>query len=222
MSINRRGNPYAPWLAVVDAIAGDERLGTIVNIAVHPVAIGRDIDVVSSDWVGVFRRALEASAGGTAVVLPGALGDVNPPPHPTEGVEGSLAHADRVGTALAAAVRDVLGSTTPLGDGAAVISSRTIEVPATGLLAQLTGSGDRMAVELVEWQIGDATLVAVPGEAFHAMGLAIESSRPGPVLLAGLAPSWQGYLPEPFGDGYEETVSFGADAVAGIRAALVR
>ncbi|HEX4905824.1 MAG TPA: hypothetical protein VFU93_10255, partial [Acidimicrobiales bacterium] len=46
LSINRRGNPYAPWFAVVDAVAGGERVGTIVNIAVHPVAIGRDIDVV--------------------------------------------------------------------------------------------------------------------------------------------------------------------------------
>ncbi|HEX4905021.1 MAG TPA: hypothetical protein VFU93_06200, partial [Acidimicrobiales bacterium] len=222
LSINRRGNPYAPWFAVVDAVAGGERVGTIVNIAVHPVAIGRDIDVVSSDWVGVFRHVLEAAAGGLTVVLPSALGDVNPPPHPTEGVEGSLEHAQLVGQALAAAVADALDSTAPLGDGSEVVRSEVIEVPASGLLAQLAGVGDRMEVELVEWRVGSATLVAVPGEAFHAMGLAIEASHDGPVLLAGLAPSWQGYLPEPFGDGYEETVSFGADAVAGIRAALVR
>jgi hypothetical protein len=41
------------------------------------------------------------------------------------------------------------------------------------------------------------------------------------VLLAGLAPAWQGYLPMPFGDGYEETVSYGADAVAAIFDALL-
>lgn len=223
LSINRRGNPYAPWFVVVDVVgAGGERVGTVVNIAVHPVAIGRQIDVVSSDWVGVFRRSLEARAGGTVLVLPSALGDVNPPPHPTGGVEGSLEHAEQVGTALAGAVFDVLGATAALGDGADVLRTRTIEVPTSGLLAQLAGVGDRMEVELVEWRIGRATLVAVPGEAFHAMGLAIEASHDGPVLLAGLAPSWHGYLPEPFGDGYEETVSFGPDAVAGIRAALVR
>lgn len=224
LSINRRGNPYEPWFSVVDILTADggARAGTVVNIAVHPVAIGREIDVVSSDWVGVFRRAFEERAGGTVVVLPSALGDVNPPPHPTDGVEGSLEHAEQVGTDLADAVVAVLDRTEPLGDGAEVALSRTIEVPASGLLAQVAGTGDRMEVELVEWRIGSARLVAVPGEAFHAMGRAIEASHDGPVLLAGLAPSWQGYLPEPFGDGYEETVSFGPDAVAGIRAALVR
>ena len=117
LSINRRGNPYRPWFAVVDAIADGERVGTIVNIAVHPVAIGRDIDVVSSDWVGVFRQTFESRAGGTVVVLPSALGDVNPPPHPEDGVEGSLEHAQQVGDALAAAVVDVLDTTEPLGTG---------------------------------------------------------------------------------------------------------
>ena len=36
------------------------------------------------------------------------------------------------------------------------------------------------------------------------------------VLLAGLAPEWHGYLPSPFGDGYEESTSYGRDAVTAI------
>jgi hypothetical protein len=40
------------------------------------------------------------------------------------------------------------------------------------------------------------------------------------VLLAGLAPEWHGYLPSPFTDGYEESMSYGRDAVAAITHAL--
>ena len=67
----------------------------------------------------------------------------------------------------------------------------------------------RLPRELVEWTIGPVRLVSIPGEAFHALGRAIET-RVGEgthVLLAGLAPVWHGYLPSPFGDGYEEATS---------------
>ena len=33
------------------------------------------------------------------------------------------------------------------------------------------------------------------------------------VLLAGLGPDWHGYLPLPYGEGYEEGLSLGPDAV---------
>jgi hypothetical protein len=39
-------------------------------------------------------------------------------------------------------------------------------------------------------------------------------------LLAGLAPDWHGYFPLPFGEGYEEGLSLGPDAVADLVAAL--
>ena len=36
------------------------------------------------------------------------------------------------------------------------------------------------------------------------------------MLLAGLTPEWHGYLPSPFTDGYEESTSYGREAVASI------
>jgi hypothetical protein len=41
------------------------------------------------------------------------------------------------------------------------------------------------------------------------------------VLIASLAPVWQGYFPVPFGDGYEESVSYGREAVDAVARALV-
>jgi hypothetical protein len=223
VSFNRRGNPYDPWFSVVDVRSerGD-RLGTIANVSIHPVALGRDTLAVSSDWVGAFRRSYEANSDGRAVLLSGALGDVNPRPHAHAEPDGSFEHADAVGQEVAAAVSSCAGGAKEIdGDVRVEVSSaRTIEVPATGGLAQLAGI-DRMDVELVEWTIGPLGLVSIPGEAFHALGNAIAASRDRPTLLAGLSPVWQGYLPEPFGEGYEETVSYGPQAVASIRAALL-
>ncbi len=98
---------------------------------------------------------------------------------------------------------------------------RWIEVEAAGALAALAGIAGPLSVELIEWMLGDVRLVSVPGEAFHAMGNNIEAAKGGPVMLAGLSPVWQGYLPEPWGDGYEEGVSYGRGAVETMRAALV-
>ena len=79
LSINRRGLPYEPTFAVLDAIAPDgARVGTLANVAIHPVALGPECLAVSSDWVGSFRTALQARAGGSTMLLSGALGDVNP------------------------------------------------------------------------------------------------------------------------------------------------
>ena len=75
-------------------------------------------------------------------------------------------------------------------------------------------AGRRVDIELHEWSLGGVRLVSVPGEAFHAMGRAIERARGDRALLAGLAPTYAGYLPEPFRTGYEEKMSYGRRFVA--------
>lgn len=225
LSVNRRGLPYDPSFCVLDVHrpGGGGRVGLLANVAIHPVALGPECLAVSSDWVGSFRAAMEQRAGGRCVLLSGPLGDVNPREphsHPSEG--GNFAEADALGRDVAAAVLAVLDRTVPAGDGVAVRSTRTIEVPVSSTpLALLTGITGPMTVELVEWRLGSVLLVSIPGEAFSAFGAAVTAARGDEVLLAGLCPVWQGYLPVPFGDGYEETVSFGAPAVQAILAALV-
>ena len=46
----------------------------------HPVALGPHNLSISTDWVGPFRIELERLAGGFAIELTGALGDINPLP----------------------------------------------------------------------------------------------------------------------------------------------
>jgi hypothetical protein len=65
----------------------------------------------------------------------------------------------------------------------------------------------------VEWHIGDVALVSVPGEGFHGVEQTVRSARGDAVLFAGLSPDWHGYLPVPYGEGYEEGLSLGPVAV---------
>ena len=228
LSINRRGYPYDPWFSVLDVVrpGSDERIGTLANLAIHPVALGPECLAVSADWVHPFREALQASAGGTTVLLSGALGDVNPRHvhrQDNECRRDGFEEAEELGGDVAQAVDGVLSTTERLADaGVRVIADRNLEVPIGGTALARGRRGDTMRVELVEWGIGPIRLVSIPGEAFQAFGRQVEAARDDKVLLAGLSPLWQGYFPVPFVDGgYEERTSYGPQAVQAVLDALL-
>jgi hypothetical protein len=228
LSINRRGHPYDPWFSALDVAAADtgERLGTIANVAIHPVALGPECLAVSADWVTPFRDAMQERAGGTTVLLSGALGDVNPThvhrQHNDCGRDG-FEEAAELGADVAQALGAVLGEAEHLPDaGVRVVADRHLEVPIGGTGLAAARRADTMPVELVEWEVGPVRVVSVPGEAFSRFGREVEASRDGRILLAGLAPQWQGYFPVPWEDGgYEEGVSFGRSAVNAVFTALL-
>ena len=224
LSINRRGLPYQPTFAVLDAIGADGgRVGTLANVSIHPVALGPECLAVSSDWVGSFRRALQARAGGSTVLLSGALGDVNPHHVHRQGNHcrgDGFEEAHELGGDVAEVVDGMLSDTEPVKTtGPTLERVRTLELTLGDTLLTSGRAGRPVSIELVEWGIGPVRLVSVPGEAFHELGRAIEARGPH-VLVAGLAPEWHGYLPEPFMDGYEESMSYGPQAVAAIAHAL--
>jgi neutral ceramidase len=225
LSINRRGLPYDPWFTAVSARRPDGSvIGTIANLGVHPVSLGHTWLQVSADYVGPFRTALEAGTGGDAVLLQSGLGDVNPAPERWANPDApDFGPTAALGQDVAAAVASLLRTAVALAADSLGATSRWITVPVgnTPLAALVGGAGTAMDVELVEWQIGELSVVAVPGEPFHKLVNQIDESRQGPVLIAALAPVWQGYLPVPWGEGYEETVSYGQEAVEAMARALV-
>lgn len=229
LSINRRGYPYDPWFSVLDVhedVGGTAgpRIGTLANLAIHPVALGPECLAVSADWVHPFREALTARTGGASMLLSGALGDVNPRHvhrQHNDCTRDGFAEAAELGAEIAEAVDAVLGTAEALpGAGVQVIADRHVEVPIGGTDLARSRRSDTMRVELVEWGIGPVRLVSIPGEAFQAFGREVEDARDGKVLLAGLAPLWQGYFPVPFANGYEEGVSYGPVAVDAVLDAL--
>ncbi len=224
LSVNRRDLPYSPWLALVDVTSpAGERIGLLANLAVHPVALGPECLAVSADWVAPFRRGLESSLGGSAVMLSGALGDVNPRHvHRQDNAcsADGFSEAEELGLELAQAVSSEVAAAVALDETIEVLRCERLDLQVgETFLTQLQDSSS-MSVELIEWSIGGARLVSMPGEAFHAFGKAIESSREVPVLLAGLAPVWLGYLPAPFREGYEESMSLGEPFVESLLEAI--
>jgi hypothetical protein len=223
---NRRELPYHPSMGALSARGTDGALlGTIGNVGIHPVALGPTALAVSADWVGSYRSAVRDATGAPAVLLMGALGDVDPHGFShddlTEGGDWDLAH--RVGTDVAQAVGELLTRTSDLPDELLVLPPRLVQ-PRAGLsLMTLIGRQvwRRLDVELHEWSLGGIRLVSVPGEPFDALGRDVVAARDDRALVAAISPVWQGYLPRPYRSGYEEKMSGGRRFVREVSEALV-
>lgn len=227
LSLNRRGLPYDPSFAVLDVrrAADGTRLGGIANVGIHPVALGVTCRAVSRDWVGSFRDAITARTGTPTVLLPAALGDVNPArdPHTQPDAGGNWATAAGLGREIADCVAELIPTCTSVGTETGVVRRRVERVRAgVTLPTVLTHNAlRRVDVELLEWSLGGVRLVSIPGEPFHAMGRAVEHRHGDRALIAALAPSYQGYLPAPYGKGYEEKMSYGRGFVHAVHELLV-
>jgi hypothetical protein len=219
VAINRRGHALVPEAHVFVL----EPVAVVANFGIHPTVTGPSNLAVATDWVGPFRRALGDRTGMGAVFLQGCQGDVNPAvtawddgaPAAWEGVVEAFA------TRLAGAIAPAVARANTVTAAPITTTARTIRVPiGDTLLAQLAGRARERSIELVEWTLGAVRVCSVPGEGFHGVEAAVRAHRPGPLLLAGLAPDWHGYLPRPYTDGYEEGLSLGPDAVERVVAAL--
>lgn len=226
LSVNRRGLPYDPKYAVLDVRRPDgSRLGSIAAVGIHPVALGVTCREVSGDWVTSYREQASRDTGAPAVLLQGALGDVNPTRDPNTDPDpgGNWETARVLGTEVADCVGSLLRDCETLPDTAQLLPHRTVPLRAGLTVPALL---NRVAlrtvdVELQEWSLGGVRLVSVPGEAFHELGAQIERARGDKALIAGLAPEYHGYLPMPFRKGYEEKLSYGSRFVARLGAALL-
>jgi hypothetical protein len=129
---------------------------------------------------------------------------------------------DEFAARLAVSIADIAQHAAPIAIETSAASQRVVHVPVGDtLLGHLVGGRSERAVELVDWTLGDLRVAAIPGEGFHGLERDLRASRAEPMLLAGLAPEWHGYLPVPFTEGYEEGLSLGKEAVAALASALV-
>lgn len=232
LAVNRRGHAFAPSFSVIDVRRpGGGRIGTIGNVAIHPVAASWTARAVSRDWPGVGRDTASRVLDAPVVMVSGAIGDVNPArdPHTDPEPGGNWDYMGELGRAVGSAVADLAQRAEPIGTGARSVANRVHRFRA-GLTVPAVLSGDalrRTEVELVEWELGKAgpqavRIVSMPGEFFHARGVAIESSRNDRAILAGLSPWWQGYHPCPYTSGYEEKMSYGRRFVERVGALLTQ
>ena len=216
LSFNRRGHSYAPTFAAFQATGeSGEVLLTLLSIGVHGVVLGPSNREISGDWIGVCRTEVEKASGGTCVFVQGCHGDVDPHGMSWEGLPGDWFGAvDRVGNGFAACAISALGAAEPAIGPTRVVRHSTFDLDVAGSGMAMITRRDTVSVELAEWEVGGVRLVMVPGEGFAELGSQIVAGRADlPTLIVGFSPHWLGYLPVPFGEGYEEGLSFGADFV---------
>lgn len=89
----------------IDDFAG-EAIATVTAFGCHPVVVGPEVPVTSSDFVGPLRRRVEEIRGGVCVFLQGAAGNVLPLEafHDHDGPHEPMGH--RLGLEAAHAVAD--------------------------------------------------------------------------------------------------------------------
>jgi hypothetical protein len=91
--------------------SGDRTIATAVSIANHPEAIWKDNTLVSADYPGYLRAALEAHFGGMALFFAGALGLMQTP---AEIGEAGFERAELLGNAYATEIIAALEDSVPI------------------------------------------------------------------------------------------------------------
>lgn len=228
LAVNRRDRAHAPVLDLVTCEGAGGPAVCVVGVGIHPVTHGPDVHGVTADWVGHARAALAEQLGAPVVVVPGDLGDVNPPgghgPGGYDRTGGGAALARDVGTRVADLARHATRRTAGVAGPALAAVHRTVELPvAEHELARVVSRGaETVVAELHDWTLGGVRWRSLPGEPLSHLGAAVRAHGVGPVVPVGLAPSWLGYLPHPdtFEDGYEEQLGLGRPAMRALLAAL--
>lgn len=119
--------PVDPELGLLRVDAADGRpLAVLVNYACHPVVLGNGSNVISADWPGAMRRALEPVTGALTLFIQGAGADINPLPGVPTDDEAVL---ERLGTQIGGAALAVWAAVEPEPAGTVAVSGRRVLLP---------------------------------------------------------------------------------------------
>lgn len=206
-------------VAVFESASG-ERIATLTNFACHPVVGSDNPLAVSADYPGEVCRRLEGLTGGLCLFATGACGDVNPV------LKGNEEGREQMGMALAGAALRASELAGPISEERIAIDQRVVWLPAATLpspeearqqVAALREQGEthalllaRRRLQLAEempgveqlktavqrLDLGDLSIVALPGEVFVEIGLAVkEQSGAALTMVVELANDSLGYVP---------------------------
>lgn len=238
LGINRRGaepphgmepNPAGFYDRTVSVLAfaapGSTRPHTVLfSAACHPTTLGAQT-MLSADWPGAARRAVEAAvAGCRALFVQGCCGNIRPRTidlaEPRRFRPGTPADVQRIGWTCAHEVlRLLLDDRRPL-DGPLVAGAAAASLPlvaqptpdelraaaagegarATWARALLAAHGERLprAVDyrVTAWRFGESlALVGLPGEVVSELGAAARAGAGLPLLLAAYCNAMPCYIP---------------------------
>lgn len=220
---NRRDWGYTDTdLIVLDArdYTTNERISAIVNFAAHPVCLGSDNKLVSSDYVHYVREYVESHLKAPVAYFSGAIGDVSPDKGGYSEFEGAQWYGESLGAIALESMAEQVEVTPFLK-----VENYNYTHPVTNPMFLLA-----FAIEMLDYDVNEdnsintrATYfrlgtelqgVAFPGESLTRNGLAVkEAMTTKHKLFLGLASDTLGYfVPSDEWrtgrhDNYEENVS---------------
>lgn len=190
--------------------AGGGALATVFIYAVHPtVSLGTRL--VSADIAGAAVRAVERGRGGTALWLPGAIGDQAPRDSAearlgrgeSVDVDGIFTLVDQIGAEIGdEVVRLTDGLSTHDAPVTLTGAERTVAVRShrgTGLPPDMPQTlSDSADVRLTMLRIGDLALIGVGGEVTVPAAARLVAAETAPVTaVVSIANERMGYLADP-------------------------
>jgi hypothetical protein len=201
---NRRGGPIAPVdhdlpvMRVADAAGNTKAI--ITSYAAHAVTLNAGDNLVSGDWPGYARQAIEQMyPGAMALVMIGAAGDINPSPM------GNTSAAQAQGQSVAAEVERLVSGNlmAPVSQrigaahGELVLPFATAREPGDPFDARLAPSPGEHQYGITSWNFGDdIAMVFMEGEVTVDYSLRLKSlHNDGRMWVNAYTNDVQGYIP---------------------------
>jgi hypothetical protein len=230
---NRRGwNFTDDDMTILDAFdLEQQRLGTVVVFAAHPVILGEDNKLISCDYPGYMVQSLEDTLGAPVALFNGTLGDATPKV-PDGDYPDDFARAETYGELLASIAANIVENGTPVEPDlqwSHVSWVQTVDnalFKAASLLGILQYDFEmdffeqKVTTQSTYFRLGDQVQgVAFPGESLTRNGLEIKAAMLAPhkILLGNTGDALGYFIPSDEwktgkNDNYEEGVSLGKSA----------
>jgi len=231
---NRRGWGFTDDdMTILDAFdLEQQRIGTVVVFAAHPVVLGEDNKLISCDYPGYMVQSLEDTLGAPVALFNGTLGDATPKV-PDGQYADDFARAEAYGELLASVAADLVEGGTVIDDPALEHSSVSWEqivdnalFKAASLLGilqfdfEMNFLEQKVTTQSTYFRLGKQVQgVAFPGESLTRNGLEIKDAMLAPhkIILGNTGDALGYFIPSDEwqtgkNDNYEETVSMGKSA----------
>ena len=220
-------------MTVLDAFDLEQnRIGTMVVFAAHPVVLGEDNKEISCDYPGYMVQALEDAHGAPALLFNGVLGDASPKV-PDGMYADDFARAEAYGLLLADIAVDLASGGEAIAEPTLTWTHAEWEQGVTNQLFQLAsllgilkydfemdGLNQKVTTQSTYFRLGTAVQgLAFPGEPLTRLGLKIKEPMKAPhrIILGNTGDALGYFVPSDEwqtgkNDNYEESVSLGKDA----------
>lgn len=230
---NRRGWGFTDDdMTILDAFdLDDQRIGTVVVFAAHPVVLGEDNKLISCDYPGYFVQDLEATLGAPVALFNGTLGDATPKV-PQGDYPDDFARAEAYGQLLAGIAVDITSKATAVEPELEFSHTEWVQTvdnllfkgaALLGILMfdfEMMGLDQKVTTQSTYFRLGASLQgVAFPGEPLTRLGLALKEQMQAPhkLVLGNTGDALGYFIPSDEwqtgkNDNYEETVSMGKTA----------